>query len=328
LVFRKPPLLNIKTMEKTRLITIVIVASVLFMASCRQKAKPDSGTKGQEDFPKEIVGFTPYEQNPVFKGTGQETWDKMIRERGFILIDNGIYKMWYTGYNGADTVTKYLGYATSPDGINWTRYVGNPVFNKRWTEDMFVFKLENKFYMFAEGRKDIAHLLISDDGINWEDQGDLKIITTKGDTVPGPYGTPSILIENGKWHLFYERNDEGVWIAESDDHLNWTNIQDEPVLKKGPGNYDSGAVANNQVVRFNGKFYMYYHGTSDAGWSDPGASSIWTSNVAMSEDLIHWIKYPKNPVVEGDHSSPVMVFNGEKYRLYTMHPEVWLYFSE
>ena len=150
-------------------------------------------------------------------------------------------------------------------------------------------------------------------------------LTTEGDTIPGPYGTPSILIENGKWHLFYERNDEGVWLAVSDDHLIWTNVQDEPVLKKGPDKYDSGAVAANQVIKFKNLYYMYYHGTSDAGWSDPGAKSIWISAVAMSADLIHWTKYPGNPIVEGDHSSPIMVYDGDKYRLYTMHNQVWLY---
>jgi sucrose-6-phosphate hydrolase SacC (GH32 family) len=307
------------------------IAGLLFAFSillcCRQKQKPDSGTKGGEDFPNEMVEFSPYEHNPVFSGTKGETWDKVIRERGFILFENGLYRMWYTGYNENKSETKYLGLATSPDGINWTRYEKNPVFSQKWTEDMFVFRIEGKYYMYAEGLHDVAHLLISDDGINWQEQGDLKILTTKGDTIPGPYGTPSILIENGKWHLFYERNDEGIWLAVSDDHKIWTNVQDEPVLKKGPGNYDSGAVASNQVIKFKGRYYMYYHGTSDAGWSDPGAKSIWTSNVAVSTDLVNWTKYPENPIVEGDHSSPILVYDGDNYRLYTMHDEAWLYYS-
>lgn len=236
--------------------------------------------------------------------------------------------MWYTGYDGTANSTKYLGLATSPDGIKWTRNEKNPVFDQKWTEDMFVFRFEDKYYMYAEGLHDIAHLLISDDGVSWQEQGDLVILTAAGDTIPGPYGTPSILIENGKWHLFYERNDEGIWLAVSDDHMTWTNVQDEPVLQKGPGDYDSGAVACNQIIKLNGKYYMYYHGTSDSGWASPDAKSIWTSNVAMSDDLIHWTKYPGNPVVEGDHSSPIMVHDGEGYRLYTMHDEVWLYFPE
>ena len=70
---------------------------------------------------------------------------------------------------------------------------------------------------------------------------------------------------------------------------------------------------------------MYYHGTTDPGWAQPGAGSVWTSNVAMSPDLVNWVKYPGNPIVEGDHSSPIMVHDGVKYRLYTMHDEVRLF---
>ncbi|HPR11751.1 MAG TPA: hypothetical protein PLV06_05150 [Bacteroidales bacterium] len=306
----------------------ILCLVLLILISCRPKQKPGSGVKGTEDFPKELIKFKPFEHNPVFSGTSEETWDKSIRERGFILHDNGLFKMWYTGYNNSISETKYLGYATSPDGIKWTRYEKNPVFNQKWTEDMFVFRFGNKYYMYAEGLNDVAHMLVSDDGITWQEQGDLKILTTGGDTIPGPYGTPSILIRNGKWYLYYERNDEGIWLAVSDDHMIWTNVQDEPVLKKGPGNYDSGAVACNQVIEFRGRYYMYYHGTSDAGWADPGAASIWTSNVAMSSDLVTWTKYSGNPVVEGDHSSPVMVYDGSDYRLYTTHDKVWLYYPD
>ncbi len=97
------------------------------------------------------------------------------------------------------------------------------------------------------------------------------------------------------------------------------------MLKKGPETYDSGAVATNQIVKFKGKYYMYYHGSSDPAWSEPGATSIWTSNVAMSSDLVNWVKYLVNPIVEGDHSSPVLVSDGDRYRLYTMHNEVCMY---
>jgi predicted GH43/DUF377 family glycosyl hydrolase len=240
------------------------------------------------------------------------------------MFEEGVYKMWYTGYNGDDTVTKYLGYATSENGTSWERYSKNPVFKEKWTEDMCVIKNEGKYYMFAEGKNDVAHSLVSNDGIHWSEEGDLSIRTLDGKPVPGPYGTPTVWIENGKWYLFYERNDEAIWLAKSNDHRNWINVQDEPVIVTGPEKYDLGAVAANQVVKYKNRYYIYYHASAEPMES----STMWTSNVAMSSDLIHWLKYPKNPIVEGDHSSPIMVFDGKQDRLYTMHPEVFLYLSK
>lgn len=307
-------------------LSLCIFYITLLLPGCKTSHTPSTPLVNKNQFPDEMVSYVTYKANPVFKGTDAETWDRTIRERGFILYENGTYKLWYTGYHKEDNDPKSLGYATSDDGINWMRYPGNPIFSEKWTEDMFVMKYQNKYFMYAEGKNDVAHLLTSDNGIYWQEQGDLKIFKTDGDTIPGPYGTPNVFIENGQWYLFYERNDEGIWLARSDDHRNWINIQDEPVLKRGPEKYDFRMLAANQVVKYNDLYYMFYHGLSKETQSD--SEGIWTSNVAMSADLIHWIKYPLNPFVPGDHSSPILVFDGVKYRLYTMHPSVCLYYSK
>lgn len=299
---------------------------LLILSSLGYESTKEPGNKKvrQKEFPRQMVHFIPYKANPVFTGTHADTWDKEIRERGYILFEDGLYKMWYTGYNSDKADQKFLGYATSKDGIKWTRYPGNPIFKGKWTEDMFVMKDKGQYYMYAEGKNDIAHLLTSQDGIHWNEEGDLTIKKTNGEIIPGPYGTPTVWIDNNKWYLFYERNDEAIWLAESGDHINWTNVQDAPVIKKGPGKYDAGAVAANQVVKYEGRYYLYYHASSKPMES----AAEWTSNVAMSTDLIHWVKYNKNPIVEGDHSSPILVYNGKDYKLYTMHSQVWLYFPK
>jgi beta-1,2-mannobiose phosphorylase / 1,2-beta-oligomannan phosphorylase len=316
-------------MKTVRHLTILLLL-LFFMVilNCKNKQKPTPEKINKEEFPGEMVEFIPNTSNPVFEGTGKNTWDRQIRERGYILFEDGIYKLWYTGYNGPESVSKYLGYATSNDGITWTRYSEKPIFSDKWTEDMFVIKNEGIYYMYAEGENDIAHLLVSDDGINWNEQGDLVIRKVNGESIPGPYGTPTAWIENGKWYLFYERNDEGIWLARSTDHKNWTNILDEPVIKKGPGGTDATQIAANQVIKYKGRYYIYYHGYPDPKSADNKYPALWTSNVAMSTDLIHWVKYPENPIVEGDHSSPVMVFDGNRFRLYTMHPDICLFFSK
>jgi hypothetical protein len=47
----------------------------------------DSALAGE--FPPELVDFVPYEGNPVFAGTGEDTWDRKIRERGYIRREAG-----------------------------------------------------------------------------------------------------------------------------------------------------------------------------------------------------------------------------------------------
>ena len=96
-------------------------------------------------FPEELVDFVPYDHNPVFAGSNKNTWDKMIRERGYILKEGDLYRLWYTGYNPDSSETKYLGYATSNDGIHWTRYPGNPIHRTSWVEDMQVVKHDGRY---------------------------------------------------------------------------------------------------------------------------------------------------------------------------------------
>ena len=274
-----------------------------------------------ETFPPEMVDFVAYEHNPVFAGTGEDTWDQKIRERGYILREGNQWHLWYTGYNPERTDTKFLGYATSSDGITWNRHRENPVFDESWAEDMHVVKHGDTYYMVAEGRNDIAHMMTSIDGVHWEDQGRLDIRHTDGKPLsPGPYGTPTLWTEDATWYLFYERRDRGVWLARSTDRKVWTNVQDDPVISLGPEPYDQNAVALNQIVKYKGRYYGFYHANADPRWRGP-----WTTCVAVSDDLIHWTKYDNNPIIPTNHSSAVLVHDGQRYRLYTMHPDVRVY---
>jgi hypothetical protein len=268
----------------------------------------------------EMVAFELAVQNPVFTGSGGDAWDEKIRERGFILRDDSIYHLWYTGFRDEEKARMKLGYATSSDGINWVRYPGNPVYDAEWTEDMMVVKRDTTFVMFAEGENDIAHRLTSRDGLHWTDHGSLDIRHVDGRPLSeGPYGTPTAWFEAGTWYLFYERNDLGIWLAVSNDLDVWTNVSDEPVIGLGPEPYDRYAVAVNQIVKHNGLYYAYYHASAFEDWHE------WTSCVAISRDLIHWKKYPGNPIMGDNKSSPILVYDGNAYKLYTMHDQVWVH---
>ena len=96
---------------------IIIGLLILSFYSCSSESNQNS--KKSEEFPDELVKFIPLKTDSIFAGTGGDTWDKMIRERGFILKEGSEWKLWYTGYNPDSIDTHFLGYATSADGINW-----------------------------------------------------------------------------------------------------------------------------------------------------------------------------------------------------------------
>lgn len=274
-------------------------------------------------FPKELVDFVPDPQAPVFTGAGPGHWDVRIRERGWILREGGLYRLWYTGFERDSSPLLKLGYATSRDGIHWTRHEKNPLYDQHWVEDMMVLPHEGTYYMFAEGKGDQAQLLTSSDGIEWTRIGQLDVRRKNGQPIePGPYGTPTAWVEDGTWYLFYERRDLGIWLATSKDLKVWTNVQDEPVIALGPEEYDKEQVALNQIIKYNGRYYAYYHG---AGAPLPGTRKrLWCTCVATSPDLIHWTKYPKNPLfpLEENKSSGILVHDGKRFLLYTMHDQV------
>ena len=92
------------------------------------------------------------------------------------------------------------------------------------------------------------------------------------------------------------------------------------MIKKGPEAYDKFGVALNQVIQYRGLYYAHYHGTAFEDWSE------WSTNVAVSKNLVDWEKYSLNPIMEENKSSGILVHDGSQYRLYTMHGAVAVHF--
>ena len=110
----------------------------------------------------------------------------------------------------------------------------------------------------------------------------------------------------------------------------WRNVQDEPVLRPGPEDYDRDSIALNQVIKHGNRYYTYYHGSADPsrdekrGPNEPRRPTLWSTSVAVSDNLIHWKKYSKNPLfpVSANKSSGILVHDGKQFRLYTTHDKV------
>jgi uncharacterized repeat protein (TIGR01451 family) len=99
------------------------------------------GTTGGDEaiglgFSADGVTWTGYDSNgdgaadPVMNGTYVPgDWDQDYLSRATVWREGPAdYRMWYSA--GIGTMNHGLGYATSPDGLNWTRDSGNPIFHK------------------------------------------------------------------------------------------------------------------------------------------------------------------------------------------------------
>lgn len=274
-------------------------------------------------FPKELTDFEPIATNPVFAAEGEGHWDVKIRERGWIIREGDNWRLWYTGYDGTREGQKMLGYATSKDGVTWQRHPQNPIYRGHWVEDVCIIPNAGTLYMFAEGEQDRAQLLTSQDGIAWTRVGKLDVRLSNGDPISdGPYGTPAAWFEDGVWNLFYERGDKGIWLARSKDLKVFTNVQDDPVLSPGPDEFDHDLIAMNQIIKYNGRYFGVIHGTKKP--ADPMQPSQWATGLATSQDLIHWTKYKGNPLrpISENKSSGLLIQDGKRFLLYTMHGKV------
>jgi WD40 repeat protein len=124
---------------------------------------------------------------PVITKGDVGEWDEVYAVAGSIIYENGMYKMWYTGRTGT---TNKIGYATSPDGIYWTKYAGNPVYddtNIDYEGAPAVIHDSEGYKMYytapyAVGVTYPIRLAISGDGINWSKYSDTPVLAAGSDS--------------------------------------------------------------------------------------------------------------------------------------------------
>jgi len=82
--------------------------------------------------------WTRYGNSPVVDLGAPGEWDSNYVTNGSMIPgDDGTWRMWYSG--GQSSAHQGIGYATSSDGINWTRDPGNPLYSVNdgvdWRDD-------------------------------------------------------------------------------------------------------------------------------------------------------------------------------------------------
>lgn len=151
---------------------------------------------------------------PVFTKSALN-WEIYGPTNPSIIYENNGYKMWYV--SAGSGLPWKIGYATSPDGINWTRYQNNPlnIPTLGLVGGPTVIKINDQYHMWYQtgnnANTNIYHTL-STDGINWTCDGNCSVLQIEGNSFDsGGMTAPTVLEQNGKLYLWYGGLNGGTW---------------------------------------------------------------------------------------------------------------------
>ena len=164
---------------------------------------------------KDGYNFERQSKEPVL--SAEQPWEKVAVMCPHVIWDKheNIFKMWYSG--GEQYEPDAIGYATSKDGLHWTKWDKNPIFKadpaQSWEQHKVtacqVIERENDYLMFYIGFYDINFAQIgmarSKDGINdWERYSENPIISpTEGGWDASATYKPFAIQEKDCWMLWY-----------------------------------------------------------------------------------------------------------------------------
>ncbi|MBI3192857.1 MAG: T9SS type A sorting domain-containing protein [Ignavibacteriae bacterium] len=235
------------------------------------------------------------------------TFDDRYVVSPFVLAEDNVLKMWYTGYQ---TSGKYsIGQAVSWDGKHWYGLRENPVLPATSSDGIgkFVFSVvhdsnEYKMYYYQGVPYSYSvNLAISTDGYQWTEYSGNPILTRgeSGDWDDEGVWAPYVLFENNSYKMWYQASDStysNIGYATSVDGKNWTKYTSNPVLEHGNvSDFDYYTVGEPSVVHHGSSFHLWYTSTS--------SSMVNAIGYATSLDGITWTKYGNGPVHSASPSS-------------------------
>eukprot|EP01036_Dinobryon_divergens_P024369 gene24369-32814_t len=209
-------------------------------------------------------------------GTGND-WQSIIN-RPHVLYHNSTYHMWYSAQDMSNSVST-IGYATSPNGIEWERPVAGPVFTptQPWEHSTIMcshvlFDEHKSLYrMWYSAGRQYAHMAIghavSYDGIHWNRTQDVPIFSSNPvlEWEQDRVTCPTVVYNGEYYYMFYigftNIGDAAIGIAKSRDGLsNWERHPENPIIKPTAGSWDNDAVYKPYPVFDGSRWWLWYNG--------------------------------------------------------------------
>ena len=218
---------------------------------------------------------------PVLTRGMAGSWDSLLVYAGFVLKNSSSYLMWYEGAQlkpDGYCCNFGIGLATSPDGLSWTKYGGNPILTSESSSRPYVsypwvlrvggqFKMWYACGLYTPSYLSAICLANSSDGIRWS-QNPTPVFRGTGTTTDWDGGTiysTNIVYDGKKYGMWYSGCSSAatkcqIGYATSPDGITWTRASGNPIL--GPsssGGWDSyDSVDNQGILQIGGSFMLYY----------------------------------------------------------------------
>ena len=234
------------------------------------------------------VTWTRSASNPVLVLGSSGSWDGVSILDPTVLFDGSNYHMWYQGYNGS---SRRIGYATSEDGVTWTKSESNPVvdlgssgsWDSSELRSPFVIldgELYRMWYTGSNGSDQRFGYATSTDGVSWTKHDGNPIM---GRGVSGSWdsvwmASPRVLMNGSLYEMMYSAFDGSnvrIGYATSEDGLAWTKFDENPILNQGSsGTWDSKFMFLGTVILTDSNYEMWYAGFNSSSWRIGYATSV------------------------------------------------------
>ncbi|HEX2986318.1 MAG TPA: hypothetical protein VHO71_05825 [Caproiciproducens sp.] len=240
--------------------------------------------------------FTPYKYGkPVLTGSGKpDSFDCNAVDSPFVFYHNGKFQMMYIGFDGKGYQTAL---AQSEDLLNWE------------FKAVILPKLENGAW---NSMNTSGNWLLKESN-NLHDLPTLKKLDGKY------WMTYHAYPEQG-----YEAGAASIGLAwcEDDDLLEWHRM-DSPILTCDNAQpWDKGGLYKSCLIENDGSYYLFYNAknTTYDKWMEQ-------TGVAVSKDLMHWERYPENPVIKTTPQSWDSMFCSDPYVVFDRDKWLMFYFG-
>ncbi|NIM92208.1 MAG: glycosidase [Anaerolineales bacterium] len=208
--------------------------------------------------------------NPILLPDPTSHWESKNVFNPSVVFHNGLYHMHYRA-QGDDWVSR-IGYAVSQDGVNWNR-LRQPVLapegstESRGVEDPRVTEINGVFYMAYTGysgkdpSEDVVTPMFAESTnlLDWARIGPL----VEGEDNKDHFLLPKKL--HGQF-VAVHRPYPNIWIAESEDLINWPREKMSIIMSPRPDNHwDSVSIGGNgPPIETEHGWLMFYHGYEES----------------------------------------------------------------